>query len=193
MGVSPEALEARRRCAWAGSDPLMAAYHDEEWGVPCHQEQALFERLVLEGQQAGLSWATILRKREAFRRAFADFDPAVVAGFGDADVERLLQDASIVRNRLKIRATVQNARAFLRLQAEEDSFDRWLWSFVGGEPLRVRPLPERPPATTPASDTLSRALKQRGFTFVGSTIAYAFMQSVGMVDDHGAGCWRYVG
>jgi DNA-3-methyladenine glycosylase I len=180
------------RCPWVGADPLMIAYHDEEWGTPCHDDRDLFERLTLEGFQAGLSWRTILHKREAFRRAFAGFDPERVAAFGPDDVARLLADPGIVRNRAKIAATIGNAAAFLALQREAGSFDRYLWSFVGGAPL-VRPAPPAwpdLPARTPESDALSRDLKRRGFRFVGSTICYAFMQSVGMVDDHVRGCFR---
>ena len=180
------------RCPWAGKDPLMVRYHDEEWGVPCHDEPELFERLLLEGFQAGLSWSTILRKREAFRRAFDGFDPVRVAGYSEADVSRLLADPGIVRNRLKVAAAIRNAQGFLAIQAEQGSFDRYVWSFVGGAPLRraVPPSREELPARTAESDALSRDLKRQGFSFVGSTICYAFMQSVGMVDDHVQGCWR---
>ena len=182
------------RCPWVGTDPLMAAYHDAEWGVPCHDDRELFERLLLEGFQAGLAWITILRKREAFRRAFDGFDPVRVAAYGPADVERLLADPGIVRNRLKVAAAIRNAQAFLAVQAEFGSFDRYAWSFVGGSPLRRDPPPTTLadiPVTTPESDALSRDLKRRGFAFVGSTICYAFMQSVGLVDDHVRGCFRY--
>lgn len=182
------------RCAWVEADPLMIAYHDDEWGVPCHDDGALFERLLLEGFQAGLSWATILRKRDNFRRAFDGFDPERIAAYTDADRGRLLADAGIVRNRLKIAASVRNAQAFLAVQAEHDSFDRYLWRFVGGQPLRHLTgfTMGTIPATTAESDALSKDLKRRGFTFVGSTICYAFMQSTGMVDDHLAGCFRFV-
>ena len=178
------------RCEWAGSDPLMVAYHDEEWGVPCHDDRALFERLLLEGFQAGLSWATILRKREAFIRAFDGFDPEIVAAYGLAEHERLLGDAGIVRNRLKVAAAVSNAQAFLQTQEEFGSFDSYIWRFAP-EPRaeRLRSLAEVP-ATTPESDAMSKDLKRRGFRFVGSTICYAFMQSAGLVDDHVAGCFR---
>jgi len=178
------------RCEWAGTDPLMVAYHDEEWGVPCHDDRALFERLVLEGFQAGLSWATILRKRANFVRAFDNFEPSVVAAYGDGDVARLLGDAGIVRNRLKVAATITNAQAFLATQDAFGSFDAYIWRFAPDSP------PSRPlslsgiPATTPASDAMSKDLKRRGFRFVGSTICYAFMQSAGIVDDHVAGCFR---
>jgi DNA-3-methyladenine glycosylase I len=180
------------RCSWAGTDPLYVAYHDEEWGVPCHDDQQLFERLILEGFQAGLSWLTILRKREAFRQAYDEFDPAIVADYGPDDVARLLADAGIVRNRLKINASIRNAQSFLAIQQEFGSFDTYVWSFVNGAPL-VRPTPpsfDDVPATTAESDALSNDLKHRGFSFVGSTITYAFMQSIGMVDDHVAGCFR---
>ena len=180
------------RCPWAGSDPVMVAYHDHDGGVPCHDDRDLFERLILEGFQAGLSWSTILRKREAFRRAFDGLDPKRVAAYGQADVERLLADPGIVRNRLKIAAATRNAQAFLAVQQEFGSFDRYVWSFVGGAPLRRANPPtwEEVPATTPESDALSKDLKRRGFAFVGSTICYAFTQSVGMVDDHVQGCFR---
>jgi DNA-3-methyladenine glycosylase I len=180
------------RCPWAGTDPQMIAYHDEEWGVPCHDDQDLFERLSLEGFQAGLSWRTILHKRAAFRKAFAGFDPARVAAFDPADIERFLADPGIVRNRAKITATIRNAAAVLAIQREQGSFDRYLWSFVGDSPptRAIPPAADDRPNHTPVSDALSRDLKQRGFTFVGTTICYAFMQSVGMVNDHVAGCFR---
>lgn len=186
------------RCPWSGADgprpdPLMAAYHDTEWGVACHDDGDLFERLVLESFQAGLAWITILRKREGFRAAFLGFDPVVVAAFGDADRERLMADASIVRNRAKIAATIGNAAAFLAAAAEYGSFDAYLASMVPGPPVRMPA--DAPassvPATTPISDALSKDLRARGFRFVGSTIVYAFMQSVGLVDDHLPGCFRY--
>jgi DNA-3-methyladenine glycosylase I len=191
MVITSQADELAR-CPWAGTDPLYVTYHDEEWGVPCHDDRELFERLVLEGFQAGLSWLTILRKREGFRRAFDGFDPERVAAYGPHDVTRLLADTSIVRNRAKITASVRNAQAFLAIQAEFGSFDRYVWRFVGGAPL-VRSAPPsvaNVPATTPESDALSKDLKRRGFTFVGSTICYAFMQSIGMVDDHVVDCFR---
>jgi DNA-3-methyladenine glycosylase I len=193
-------IEPRERCWWAGADrpapdPLMVAYHDDEWGVPVHDDIELFERLALESFQAGLSWSTILRKREAFRTAFRGFDPAVVAGFDADDRARLMADAGIVRNRAKVDATIGNAAAFLATAAELGSFDRYLASIVPMPPAR---LPRNTsageiPATTPVSDALSKDLKRRGFRFVGSTIVYAFMQSVGLVDDHLPGCFRYVG
>jgi DNA-3-methyladenine glycosylase I len=179
------------RCSWCGTDPLYLRYHDEEWGVPSHDDQHLFEMLLLEGAQAGLSWITILRKREAYRRAFAGFDAARVARFTPARVERLLADPGIVRNRLKIEGAVKNARAFLEVQREAGSFDRYIWQFVGGRPRVNRPRRMADvPAKTPESDAMSRDLKKRGFTFVGSTICYAFMQATGMVDDHVRDCFK---
>jgi len=180
------------RCPWCGSDPLYRGYHDHEWGVPLHDEQRLFEMLTLEGAQAGLSWLTILRKREGYRKAFAGFDPQLVAGFDDADVARLLADPGIVRNRLKIASTISNARAVLEVQARYGSLDAFLWSFVDGVPIRNkwRSMAEIP-ASTPLSDVMSRELKRHGFRFVGSTICYAHMQATGMVNDHLTGCFRY--
>lgn len=182
----------RKRCAWAGtSDPLYIEYHDQEWGRPSRDDRHLFEMLILEGAQAGLSWSTILHKRANYRRAYRGFDPKKVARFGAADRRRLLADAGIVRNRAKVAASIDNARAFLEVQREFGSFARFAWSFVGGRPLVT---PRRTirdvPARTPESDAFSKALKQRGFRFVGSTIIYAFMQAVGMVNDHHAGCFR---
>jgi len=180
------------RCAWAGSDPLYRGYHDTEWGVPVHDDRLLFEFLVLEGAQAGLSWITILKKREAYRRAFQGFHPEVVAGFGEDRMALLLADPGIVRNRLKIASARANARAVLALQEEFGSFDAYLWRFVDGTPLQNawRSHSELP-ATSAVSDSLSRDLKRRGFNFVGSTICYAFMQAVGMVNDHTTGCFRW--
>ena len=180
------------RCAWARGDALQRRYHDEEWGVPVHDDRRLFEFLVLEGAQAGLSWETILRKREAYRRAFAGFDPVRVAAFGPGDVERLLGDAGIVRNRRKVESAVANARAFLAVQREFGSFDAYLWRFVGSRPVRNawREMAEVP-ARTPESEAMSRDLRRRGFGFVGPTICYAFMQAVGMVNDHLVGCFRH--
>lgn len=182
----------RRRCEWAGDDPRMIEYHDEEWGLPVHDDCRLFEFLTLEGAQAGLSWSTILRKRESYRRAFAGFDPARVARFGARDVRRLMADAGIVRNRLKIESTISNARAFLQVQEELGSFDRYVWQFVGGKPKKKRaPRSLRAiPASTPESDAMSRDLRKRGFRFVGTTICYAFMQACGLVNDHTRGCFR---
>jgi DNA-3-methyladenine glycosylase I len=182
----------QRRCAWAAKDALYIGYHDKEWGVPVHDDRRLFEFLVLEGAQAGLSWLTILRKRENYRRAFAGFDPAKVSRFGRAQRRRLLADPGIVRNRLKVEAAVQNARSFLAVQAAYGSFDRFLWPFVGGAPIQNRWKSLRQvPAQTAEARALSRALKERGFRFVGPTICYAFMQAVGMVNDHTVDCFRY--
>jgi len=175
---------------WGPGDALMAAYHDSEWGVPCYDDGDLFERLMLEGFQAGLSWSTILNKRENFRRAFDGWDPRAVAGYGPEKLEALMEDPGIVRNRLKIAAAVKNANAFLEVQAEHGSFSEYAWGFVGGAPL-VEPARvsfKDVPAKTAESDAMSKALQKRGFTFVGSTICYAFMQSVGMVNDHLADC-----
>ena len=183
---------ATTRCPWSGADPLYCQYHDEEWGVPLHDERALFELLILEGAQAGLSWITILRKRAAYRAAFAGFDAAAIAGFGARDVKRLLADPGIVRNRLKISATIDNARAFLATRDELGSFDRYLWSFVDGRPVVNRfKRPAEVPAETDASRAMSRDLKRRGFRFVGPTICYAFMQATGMVNDHLVDCFRH--
>jgi len=182
----------RPRCGWCGSDPLYVAYHDEEWGVPSHDERHLFEMLILEGAQAGLSWSTILRKRENYRRAFAGFDARRIAKFGARDVERLMRDEGIVRNRLKIEGAVKNANAFLAVQKELGSFDRYAWSFVGGKPIQNGWIDlSQVPAKTSESDAMSKDMRRRGFTFVGSTILYAFMQAVGMVNDHVVTCFRH--
>jgi len=180
------------RCGWCGTDPLYVAYHDTEWGVPVHDDRLLFEFLILEGAQAGLSWITILKKRDAYRRAFAGFDAEKVARFGPRQVARLLADAGIVRNRLKIEAAINNAQRFLAVQEEFGSFDEYVWRFVDGRPIvnRWKTL-KQVPASTPASDALSKDLKTRGFKFVGSTICYAHMQATGMVNDHLAGCFRH--
>lgn len=178
------------RCDWART-PEMVAYHDREWGVPVHDDRRLFEFLILEGAQAGLSWETILRKRDAYRAAFDDFDPARVARYDKRKVARLLADPGIVRNRLKVESAVANARAFLAVQAEHGSFDAFAWAFVGGEPIvNSRESMKDVPARTPESDALSKALKGRGFKFVGTTICYAFMQAVGMANDHLQTCFR---
>jgi DNA-3-methyladenine glycosylase I len=196
LGRRPEPAEGcleneLERCAWAGTDPLYVAYHDEEWGIPLHDDRRLFEMLILEGAQAGLAWITILRKRENYRRAFDGFDPEKVARYGPKKIASLLADPGIVRNRLKIGATVDNARATLDVQAEFGSLDAYLWSFVDGKPIVNRwSTMAQVPARTVASDVLSKALKKRGFRFVGSTICYAFMQAVGMVNDHTANCFR---
>jgi len=184
-------MSPQRRCNWART-PLSIAYHDTEWGVPVHDDAILFEFITLEGAQAGLSWETILKKRDAYRSAFVGFDPARVARFTPARVERLVRNPGIVRNRLKIESTVRNARAFLAVQREFGSFDAYVWGFVGGAPLvnHWRSL-RQVPARTPESDALSRDLLDRGFKFVGSTICYAFMQAVGMVNDHTIDCFRY--
>jgi len=182
----------RSRCAWAAdSSEAMIAYHDTEWGVPQHDDRVLFEFLILEGAQAGLSWSTILNKRAAYRKAFANFDPKRVAKFDAAKLRKLMQDSGIVRNRLKIHGAVRNAKAFLKVQEEFGSFDQYIWQFVDHKPIRNtwREM-KHVPAHTPESDAMSKDLKKRGFTFVGSTICYAFMQAVGMVDDHMVGCFR---
>jgi DNA-3-methyladenine glycosylase I len=183
----------RKRCAWSASgNDLYIEYHDREWGVPVHDDRTHFEFLILEGAQAGLSWATILNKREAYRKAFADFDPRKVAGFSETRIAKLLEDPGIVRNRLKVQAAVANAHAFLAVQKEFGSFDGYVWPFVGGRPIvNRRKSMKEVPATSPESDALSRDLKKRGFKFVGSTILYAHMQAVGMVNDHETSCFRY--
>jgi DNA-3-methyladenine glycosylase I len=183
---------ARQRCGWADGDPLYLAYHDREWGVPLHDDRALFELLVLEGAQAGLAWITILRKRDGYRAAFDGFDARKVARYGARKRARLLQDPAIVRNRAKVDAAVRNARAFLDVVEEQGSFDRYLWSFVGGRPIqkRRRSLKDVPPETD-ESRAMSRDLRHRGFSFVGPTICYAFMQAAGLVNDHVVGCFRH--
>ena len=180
-----------KRCAWAAKLPMIR-YHDEEWGLPLHDDRRLFEMLILEGAQAGLSWDTILNKREGYRRAFDEFDPAAIAKYDEQDVTRLMSDPGIVRNRLKVRSAIQNARAFLAVQEEHGSFDAYIWQFVGGRPRRNdRRSMEEIPSRTEESDVMSKDLKKRGFNFVGSTICYAYMQSVGMVNDHMVDCFRY--
>jgi DNA-3-methyladenine glycosylase I len=184
-------VDAKRRCPWCLGSDLYRRYHDEEWGVPVHDDARLFEFLILEGAQAGLSWSTILAKRENYRRAFARFDPEKVARFGARDAKRLMGDAGIVRNRLKIGAAIGNARAFLEVRREFGSFDAYLWRFVDGRPLQNRRRNmKQVPARTAVSDAISKDLKRRGFRFVGSTIVYAFMQAVGMVNDHLIACFR---
>lgn len=182
------------RCWWCGNDPEYIRYHDQEWGVPLHDDQRLFEMLILEGFQAGLSWITILKKRENFRKAFKGFDPLTVAKFSKRDVDRLMKDAGIVRNRLKIESAIVNARKFLDVQLEHGTFDQYIWRFTGFRSLRDPKgmTRQRAKATSPESDALSADLKRRGFKFVGSTIMYAHMQATGMVDDHMEGCWKYV-
>jgi DNA-3-methyladenine glycosylase I len=180
------------RCEWAGTDPLYQAYHDEEWGIPVHDDRKLFEMLILEGAQAGLAWITILRKRENYRKAFDVFDPKKVARYTDKRLAKLLTNEGIVRNRLKVAAARTNARAFVAAQKEYGSFDEYIWQFVGGRPVQnSRRAMKDLPAMTVESDAMSKDLKKRGFKFVGSTICYAFMQAVGMVNDHVVGCYRY--
>jgi len=179
-----------RRCAWARTE-LSIEYHDKEWGVPLHDDRALFEFLILEGAQAGLSWETILKKRDHYRRAFDRFDARKVARYGRAKVRKLLADPGIIRNRLKVAAAIQNARTFLEVRKEFGSFDRYIWTFVGGKPKRNNFRTHKEvPARTPESDAMSKDLSRRGFKFVGPTICYAFMQAVGMVNDHTVGCFR---
>lgn len=181
-----------KQCAWVGSDPHYVRYHDEEWGVPVHDDRVLFESLVLEGAQAGLSWSTILNKRDHYREEFDQFDPRAVAAYDDAKIESLLQDSGIVRNRRKVEAVITNARAFLMVKQEFGTFNRYIWGFVGGRPIRnawtsIKEIP----AESPESIAMSKALRKRGFKFVGPTICYAFMQTVGMVNDHTVDCFRY--
>jgi DNA-3-methyladenine glycosylase I len=180
------------RCEWAGTEPLYLAYHDDEWGVPVHDDRELFEMLILEGAQAGLSWSTILNKRANYQRVFDNFEPEIVAAYDDAKVEALLADPGIVRNRLKVKSAVQNAQAFLQVQAEFGSFDAYIWGFVNGAPIvNAWKIMREIPAKTPESEAMSKDLKKRGFNFVGPTICYAFMQSVGLVNDHAVDCFRY--
>lgn len=189
---STETPETPRRCPWCGENPLYVEYHDHEWGVPLHDDTRLFEILTLEGAQAGLSWLTILRKREGYRRAFAGFNPGKVAVFNDDDSATLMTDPGIVRNRLKIASTITNARAVLEVQGSHGSLDRYLWSFVNGVPIRNNwKTISEVPASTKLSDTMSKELKRLGFRFVGSTICYAFMQATGMVNDHLTWCSRH--
>ncbi len=184
--------DSLRRCSWGGGDALMQSYHDDEWGVPLHDDRALFELLTLEGAQAGLSWQTVLNKRDAYRNAFDDFEVAKVARYTPKRTEKLLQNAGIIRNKAKIAATIGNAKAFLDIQQEFGSFDAYIWQFVGGKPKRNRFRSHSGiPANTEQSDAMSKELKRRGFKFVGSTICYAFMQSAGMVNDHTVNCFRY--
>jgi DNA-3-methyladenine glycosylase I len=182
------------RCPWADGSPAYIDYHDREWGVPVHDDRVFFEFLILEGAQAGLSWSTILNKRAGYRSAFAGFEPAKVARFAASDIARLMNNAEIVRNRLKIESAVANAKAFLEVQREFGTFDRYVWTFVRGTTLQHRHRTLKTvPARTPISDALSKDLKKRGFRFVGTTICYAFMQAVGMVNDHTTDCFRYLG
>jgi DNA-3-methyladenine glycosylase I len=186
-------VASKPRCWWCGEDPTYVAYHDEEWGVPLHDDQRLFELLVLEGFQAGLSWITILRKRDNFRAAFHGFHPETIAAFKKRDLDRLCQDNGIVRNRLKIEATIVNAKAFLGIHKQPGGFDRFIWQFTGNQTLRdPRGMTRgKARATSPESDRMSKELMNQGFKFVGSTICYAFMQAAGLVDDHVVGCWKY--
>jgi len=180
------------RCEWAGTEPLYVAYHDNEWGTPVHDERELFEMLILEGAQAGLSWSTILNKRENYRQVFDDFNPSIVVGYDDAKVSALLADPGIVRNRLKVESAIRNAKAFLEVQEEFGSFNTFIWGFVNGEPIiNSWKVMSEIPAKTPESEAMNKELKQRGFNFVGPTICYAFMQSIGMVNDHVVDCFRY--
>jgi DNA-3-methyladenine glycosylase I len=185
-------MRSPKRCDWGASHPLLVAYHDSEWGVPIHDDRQWYEKLVLDGAQAGLSWLTILKKRDAYRAAFCDFDVTRVARFGERDIARLLQDPGIVRNRQKIVSAIGNARAFQKVQAEQGSFDAYIWAFVSGKPVQNR---VRSPADWQAksalSDAISKDLKRRGFSFVGSTIVYAFLQAAGVVNDHLTSCFRY--
>lgn len=185
---------SRIRCPWCGDDPQYVAYHDEEWGVPVHDDRTLFEMLILEGAQAGLSWRTVLRKRDDYRAALDRFDPAIVAGYGRAEIDALMDNPGIIRHRGKLEATVANARAFLAIQASHGSFSAYLWGFVDGQPIRnrFRSMSEVP-ASTPLSERISRDLKKRGFKFVGSTICYAYMQATGVVNDHLVDCFRHPG
>lgn len=191
-GLMPAEKPAEKRCAWAESHPLLASYHDQEWGVPIHDDRHFYEKLVLDGAQAGLSWLTILKKREAYREALCGFDPERVARFGAREEAKLMKNAGIVRNQLKVRSAIVNARAFLEVQAEHGSFDRYVWGLVGGSTLhnRRRRMSDVP-ARTELSDAVSKDLKKRGFTFVGTTIVYAFMQAAGLVNDHLLSCPRY--
>ncbi len=184
-------MPTKQRCPWSEGSDQYRSYHDDEWGVPLHDERLLFEFLILEGAQAGLSWSTILAKRENYRKAFDNFEVAKVARYTPAKVEKLMQDAGIVRNRLKINAAIKNAKAFMAVQKEFGSFDRYIWGFVDGKPILNRFKKGQVPASTEISDAMSKDLKKRGFTFVGSTICYAFMQATGMVNDHLVDCYRH--
>jgi len=181
-----------KRCAWARKDPLMIAYHDQEWGVPLHDEKPLFEFLCLEGAQAGLSWSTVLNKREAYRQAFDQFDPDLVAAYGETKIQKLLQNKGIIRNKLKVSAFITNARHFQKIQSEFGSFDHYIWQFVDHRPIQNhwKDL-DQIPATSPESEVMSQDMRKRGFTFVGPTICYALMQAIGMVNDHTTDCFRY--
>lgn len=181
-----------QRCGWSSKDPLYINYHDTEWGVPQHDDRILFEFLILEGAQAGLSWLTVLKKRKNYRKAFDNFNPLKVAAYGEHKIKELLEDAGIIRNKLKINSAIQNAKSFLAVAEEFDSFDNYIWRFTGGKPIiNHRKKLSEVPASTEESDSMSRDLKQRGFKFVGSTICYAYMQATGMVNNHVTGCFRY--
>ncbi len=183
---------AKIRCGWSDSHPLLITYHDEEWGVPAHDDRHWFEKIVLDGAQAGLSWLTILKKRDAYRSAFKNFDVAKVAKFGARDVTRLMNDAGIVRNQQKIASAIKNAKAFMAIQKEFGSFDEYIWAFAQGKPIQSKQDPNKTwPVSTPLSDRLSKDLKARGFSFVGTTIVYAFMQAAGIVNDHTTACFRH--
>ncbi len=183
-----------RRCPWCGTDPLYVEYHDKEWGVPVHNDRVLFEFIILEGAQAGLSWLTVLRKRENYRKALDGFDIERIAGYGEQDLLRLMQDPGIVRNRLKVESCVKNARSALKITEQFGSLDAYFWGYVNNAPIKNSPKQLQDiPVSTEISDALSKDLKKRGFNFVGSTIMYAFMQAVGMVDDHIAGCFKHAG
>ncbi len=182
-----------KRCDWPGADPLMIEYHDHEWGTPLRDDHKLFEFLILEGAQAGLSWQTILRKREGYRSAFDNFDPAIVAQYGDVEITQLLANPDIVRNRLKVNAAIGNARALLELEREGNTFSQYIWSFVGGQPIDNRlTSADDAASTSPESEVMSRELRRRGFRFAGPTICYAFMQAAGLVNDHLVSCFRYL-
>lgn len=182
----------KKRCSWCGNDPLYIKYHDEEWGVPVHDDHKLFEMLILEGAQAGLSWITVLKKRENYRNAFDNFDAIKISKYSEKKIEKLLNNTGIIRNRLKINSTIGNAKAFLKVQKEFSSFDKYIWQFVDNKPIlnKFKSLKDLP-AKTEISDKMSKDLKKRGFKFVGSTICYAFMQATGMVNDHTIDCFRY--
>lgn len=190
--MSPTKTKEKCRCSWCGTDPLYCEYHDTEWGVPLYDEQKLFELLILEGAQAGLSWITVLRKRESYRTAFDNFNPEKIARYTPARIEKLMLNEGIIRNRLKIESTIKNAKAYLAMKKDGENFSEFIWSFVGGKPRqnRLRSMADIQ-ASTEASDAMSKALKKKGFNFVGSTICYAFMQAAGMVNDHVIDCYRY--
>lgn len=192
IGVLKLAEKTTERCAWANHSEIYERYHDEEWGVPLHDDRKFFEMLILEGQQAGLSWITILNKRAHMREVYDHFDPEIVANYGPEKIASLMADPGVIRNRLKIEAAIKNARAFLKIQGEFGSFDKYIWDFMDGTPLKNDWATEADtPASTPLSDKISKDLKKRGFSFVGTTIVYAFMQATGLVNDHVQRCWKY--